>query len=89
MWRFSDSLRHVGERWVVKRTGFNAKECRPENLFVYECLLDQKSRLVIFLILEALFVEMCVQGDLWECFSFVSVVLFFMTKAGCECNCKT
>ena len=30
-----------------------------------------------FLILEALFVEMCVQGDLWECFSFVPVVLFF------------
>lgn len=39
VWRFSDSLQHVGERWVVKRTGFNAKECRPENLVSLEMLL--------------------------------------------------
>lgn len=43
VWRFSDSLQHVGERWVVKRTGFNAKECRPENLVCLEMLLTPVS----------------------------------------------
>lgn len=63
-------------RWVVKRTGFNAKECRPENLFVYECLLDQKSRLRCFPHPGSFVCRNVRPGKSVRMFRFVSVVLF-------------